>query len=500
MSQWQSNKPLRESEVWFKKLPAGGDLPWAVLFPNDYSLAASSSGWQFVFSFLRWLGVRSERFCTSPVPYRSLESDTMLERFPVITATISYECDIINFLSWLRGANIPLSPSERAKNNFPLIGVGGAITYINPLAVSGFADFVILGDGVEELSLVVSSIRSYSSGGDREILWRDLAKNESIFVPPMDITNGELKRKLKISRGLDLNSPDYHGHTVFSTQKAALGKSILIELQRGCARNCAYCTLPSCFGKCRQKNFENVASLVESLCQDYPDHQIGLVTPEAGDYYELDKLLSLLKKHNLSVSFASLRLDRLSESVLEALALSGHKSITVAPETASEELRFSCGKKFSDNLILEKLLLAKSFGITKAKLYFMIGLPGETDDDVASIPDFCFNLAKQTGLALTLTINPFVPKPWTRWQDAPFIGKREAKRRYNLITKMLRQLKGRRLDINFSSAKEAEEEYNLSWSSIEDSHKLCSNVTLGDHIIDSCDRQKTKDILKKYFV
>ena len=499
MSHWETNQKLRESELWQRLLPSGGDLPWAVLFPNDYSVAASSSGWQFVFSFLRSKGVAAERFCISPVPYRSIDNDTMLERFSVITATISYECDVKNFLLWLKNASIPLTPRERAEKGFPLIGVGGAITYINPLALSAFCDFVILGDGVQELDTVVKSLRSYSSHGDREKLWSELAQNESVFVPPVDIRDGKLTRKLKISRDLDLNCDFYPGVSTFSTPNAVLGKSILLELQRGCVRNCAYCTLPSCFGKCRQKNFEKISNIVETICEKFSDHNIGLVTPETGDYYALDKLLTLLKGKNLPVSFASLRIDRLSDTVLETLALNGHKSITIAPETANESLRFSCGKKFTNELIIEKLILAKSFGITKVKLYFMIGLPGETDEDLTAIPAFCKTIAEATGMSLTCTINPFVPKPWTAWEDEEFIGKNEIKRLYVLITRALRQFKKHFATINFSSAKEAEEEYNLSWCSIEDSCKLCDSINSEQKNVPSCDRAKTKEVLKNNF-
>lgn len=499
MSLWETNEKLRDSELWQRHLPSGGDLLWAVLFPNDYSVAASSSGWQFVFSFLRLNGVVAERFCVAPVPYRSIDNDTMLERFPVITATISYECDVKNFLNWLKNANIPLSPHERAARRFPLVGVGGAITYINPLVLSAFCDFVILGDGLTELGNVVKTIRTNSLYTDREKLWQELAKIESVFVPPVDVCSGRLNRKLKISRDLNLNSDSYSGLSVFSTSKAVLGKTILLELQRGCVRNCAYCTLPACFGKCRQKNFEKIINIVESISEKFPDHHVGLVTPEAGDYYALDELLQLFKEKRLPVSFASLRIDRLSESVLEALAIDKHNSITIAPETASEQLRFLCGKKFTNELIIEKLLLAKKFGITKVKLYFMIGLPGETDEDVMAISVFCREIAEKTGLSLTLTINPFVPKPWTIWRDEKFIGKNEIKRRYTLITKSFCRFKKHFANINFSSANEAEEEYNLSWSSIEDSFKLCEDINLGKKVAHSCDRANAKEVLQNNF-
>ena len=124
-------------------------MPWALFYPADYSIGAASLGYQYVFQTLRELGAAAERFFASPVPYRSADADTMLERFPVITASIAYECDIPVFFRWLRGAGIPLLPEEREEGGFPVVGMGGALTYINPLAASGVCDFVVLGDGMD---------------------------------------------------------------------------------------------------------------------------------------------------------------------------------------------------------------------------------------------------------------------------------------------------------------------------------------------------------------
>ena len=106
MTAWQSWDEYRRDEEWIKELPKGGDLPWALFYPADYSIGAASLGYQYVFKTLRELGAAVERFFASPVPYRSADADTMLERFPVITASIAYECDIPVFFRWLRGAGI----------------------------------------------------------------------------------------------------------------------------------------------------------------------------------------------------------------------------------------------------------------------------------------------------------------------------------------------------------------------------------------------------------
>ena len=136
-------------------------MPWALFYPADYSIGAASLGYQYVFQTLRELGAAAERFFASPVPYRSADADTMLERFPVITASIAYECDIPVFFRWLRGAGIPLLPEEREEGGFPVVGMGGALTYINPLAASGVCDFVVLGDGMDVMGGIADVLRRY---------------------------------------------------------------------------------------------------------------------------------------------------------------------------------------------------------------------------------------------------------------------------------------------------------------------------------------------------
>lgn len=159
-------------------------MPWALFYPADYSIGAASLGYQYVFQKLRELGAAAERFFASPVPYRSADADTMLERFPVVTASIAYECDIPVFFRWLHGAGIPLFPEEREDGGFPVVGMGGALTYINPLAASGVCDFVILGDGMDVMGDVVGVLRRYGVGS-RAKLWRELAEVPTVFVPPV---------------------------------------------------------------------------------------------------------------------------------------------------------------------------------------------------------------------------------------------------------------------------------------------------------------------------
>lgn len=466
-------------------------MPWALFYPADYSIGAANLGFHYVFQTLRNLGVAAERFFAAPIPYRSADFDTMLERFPIITASVAYEGGIYEFYKWLAEARIPLSPVEREKNSFPIVGMGGALSYINPLALSGVCDFIILGDGLDALGSVAAAMREYQRDGSRKKLWERLAENENILVPPVDIADGRLVRRLRISRDQELGE-GRPMHSLWMTPRGAFGKSLLLELQRGCARSCSYCTLPKCFGKMRFRDFGLIDKAIADVTSRFNVPQAGLVTPEAGDYPYLDGLIDRLQEKKIDISFASLRLDRLTPKMLSALAGSGRRSVTVAPETGSEALRFACGKKFTDDLILEKLTMAKDMGIDKVKMYFMIGLPGETDEDITKMSELCGRVISETGQSLTLSVNPFIPKPGTPWEDAPFAGKRTIKARYEKIKKEMRALGKKMPQLRLTGIKEAESEYSLAWYGWQESASFAAAVQCGEQAVQPTVRERTK--------
>lgn len=327
--------------------------------------------------------------------------------------------------------------------------------------------------------------------GDREKLWETLARHSSILVPPVHIKNGHVISERKAERALPL-SGRYPMCSAWVTPRSAFGRTLLLELQRGCIRNCRYCTLPGCFGKMRYRPFESARPLLDSLLDSTEVEQVGLVTPEAGDYPDISALLDYLEQRNKGVSFASLRLDRLTERMLLTLSKGGRHSITVAPETGCDELRFSCGKKFTNELIIDKLKLAKSVGIAQVKLYFMIGLPGETDDDIAAIAGLCRRIISETSLNLILSVSPFVPKPGTPWKNEPFIGRNEIRRRYAILSSKIREIKKKAPQMRLTSPKEAENEFELAWYGYDESIMLAERIENGGKIkIGHSSRDKT---------
>jgi radical SAM superfamily enzyme YgiQ (UPF0313 family) len=474
---WHSWDEYRKDEEWTIELPKGGDLPWALFYPADYSIGASSLGFHYIFRLLRESGIAAERFFAGPVPYRSADSDTMLERFRVITAGIAYEGNAEVFFKWLRGANIPLLPEDRLSGGYPVIGAGGAMTYINPLLLSGVCDFIVLGDALDVMPHITGCLRKFMVDGMREKLWRSLAEHPSVLVPPVHIKNGIVTAKRVLENNMPLDHK-YPMHSTWVTPRSSFGNTLLVELQRGCIRNCKYCTLPRCFGHSRYRAFDSVKPVLEELIGKTGAAQIGLVTPEAGDYKDIDQLLDFLAEKEMGVSFASLRLDRLTAKMISALTRGGRHSITVAPETGSDELRHECGKKFTNKLIIEKLMLAKSMGIDQVKLYFMIGLPGETDADVKAAADLCGNIIKETSQNLILSVNPFVPKPGTPWEREGFIGVSEIHRKYDLLGAEIRKIQKKTPQMRLTSPKEAESEFALAWCGCEDSVSIAKNISV----------------------
>lgn len=464
---WRSWAEIRDKETPTVALPSGGDLPVALFFPADYAVGMSNLGYHYIYRKLRELGVAVERFFASPIPYRSVERDTLLERFSLILASVAYEGDIPALARWMQAGGIDAPRTMREARETQIVGVGGAMTYINPLALTGIADFIVLGDGLPVLEYVTETLRL---GQPREATLRELARHPSILVPSVHIE--ALRRgqaaSLRIERQLDI-SEDY-GHGTWIAPDSAFGATLLLELQRGCMRACSYCTLPSCFGPLRQRPLALLQADLRRIGRTCPFEQVGLVTPEAGDYRDLDALLAEIDALGKGVSFASLRVDALTDGMVHALVRGGRQRLTVAPETGDDAFRARCGKRFTNADLLEALARARDNGVKGAKLYFMIGLPEEDVEAVASIPALCGRIRKETGLGISVNVSPFVPKPGTAWALQPFDGATNLRRKKALLLRELRRIPG--VKLHATSVREAVGEYLLSWATSHGAENL----------------------------
>jgi radical SAM superfamily enzyme YgiQ (UPF0313 family) len=429
-------------------------------------------GIHYIYRALRELGVAAERFFASPIPYRSVERDTMLERFPLILGSVSYEADVLTFARWLAQGGI--SPSRESRGSFrshesPLVGAGGAVTYINPLSLSGICDFVVLGDGVQTIRSLVRTLRR---GLPREKTLAELSEHSSVYVPSV---HGRGRYSLNIANG-DIER-DY-GHGLWTTPNTVFGNSLLVELQRGCPRECRFCTISYCFAPVRVRNIDLVKRGIEKSAELSDFSRIGLVTPEAGDYAALGELLEFAERLGMGVSFASLRVDRITERMMKTVVMGGRRSITIAPESGDDSLRERCGKYFTNGTVVEKLKMAADMGAKSAKLYFMVGLPGETDEELLSISKLCASARRETGLEITAAVTPFVPKPGTPWSGEVFAGEKKLKAGYSLILKSFGGKSG--VKLQRVSIKEACLEYAVSWAGPELARFLASGEMYGD--------------------
>lgn len=459
--EWES---IRSLEVEVLPMQRGGFMPWALVFPSDYGTGMSSLGFHFAYYQLKALGVGVERFFHSPIPSVSIENGRPLQDFPVITASIAYEPDALNFLQLLIQAGIPPDRRKRKDDGYPLIGVAGASTSINPKMLVSVADFVVMGDGEPLFPLLADCAREFSRGGSRERFLEALDDNPAILVPGL----GEEETLASLEKGFKrpsvTPSAESLGHGVWITPRATFGKTLLLELQRGCFRGCPYCVLPACFSPARQRPLERVLENLRSCASRVPFEQVGLVTPEAGDYPWLEEVLDYLEKLDKGVSFASLRIDNLTRRMLRSLKKSGRESLTIAPETGSDRLRFLCGKTFTNGQILEKLQAAREEGVKKVKLYFMVGLPGEREEDLLAIAGLSGKIKKDLKMKVSISVNVFVPKPGTPWEREAFQGIRGADEKFRLLREALSQGLGEGIEARFSSPREADLEYRLSWA------------------------------------
>ena len=463
---WASWADFREEERRTVDMPSGGDLPTALFFPADYTVGMANLGFHYIYRALAECGVAVERFFHSPIPYRSVERDTMLERFPTLLAGISYEGDALKFAEWLAKGGVAPSRRERTETDGQLVGVGGAITYINPLSLSDVADFIVLGDAVSLMPFFAEARRATANRGE---FLRRLAEHRSFFVPAIHVDRPPAVPRF-VNRASDLD--DEYGHANWVTPRTVFGNTLLVELQRGCVGACRYCTLPSCFRPFRQRSVERVERDICEISKRAPFDRVGLVTPEASDYGDLDRLLAFIENLDRGVSFASLRVDGLTPRMVDALTRGGRHSMTIAPESGDDELRRACGKRFTNEEVASAMRMARDRGIANAKLYFMIGLPGETDDHVASIAALCERLREESGLHISAAVSPFVPKPGTAWASMPFAGESALKRKIRTLARAFSGKSG--CILQAASVKEACMEYALSWSTIRTSQEIAA--------------------------
>lgn len=442
----------------------------ALGYPNTYRVGMSHLGIQLIYAFLNQIpGVVCERFFLpdqeemewyqrAGSPLLTLESRRPVADHDVVAFTCNYEPDYANILKMLELAGLPLRQVDRGENH-PLVLLGGAITLLNPEPVADFFDFICVGEGENMMEPMVQALRA-TTGQPREERLAALAE-QKFYIPSFfsPLYEGKhfvgLEPKAGYSKSVSKNYIDrdlfaeQETHSVVLTEETEFGRSFLLEVSRGCPYICRFCTVGFSYPKVRWRSLDKIWKCIERVKPYHP--KVGLISATVGNHPEIKQLCKKLMSENLAVGFSSLRSDQLPDEMIQAMVKSGARSMTLAPETGSESLRRSVNKRFSDETYFDAAERAFRGGIQNLKMYSMVGLPNETEEDIEALVGLVRktrDVQRRAGNAasrITLGMGLFVPKPLTPYQWSAQLGIKEAKKRMQTVMRALGGLGGVRV-------------------------------------------------------
>jgi radical SAM superfamily enzyme YgiQ (UPF0313 family) len=438
---------LRAAERPVGRFASHGAFRLALAYANDYHLGMSSLGLQrvheLVFTRPGWT---CERFFLdgSGMPV-SVEQGRPLNDFTCVAFSVSFEEDYVHLLRLLDRAGIPLRRVDRRPWD-PVIVMGGSCASINPLPLSDFVDVFALGAAENLLPNVLSALEEETGREARSAVIERLGGCDGFYVPAFHRPEEEGDDIPKLNK-LELTAeqmerPGFLPTSAIVTPHTELSDKFLIEMSRGCPEKCKYCWATFGMGRFRWHPTEHILASLERA-RPVTD-QLGFVATAVGDHPDIERILLAANELGFRTSISSIRIPAVTDSVLAALHASGDRSITLAPETGTDELRRKMGKPIPNEVILEKVRLIFRHGFTQLKLYFLIGLPGETMADIEGILELArqaravmLEEVKRTGVIgnIHLGTNVLVPKPYTPWQREPMDDERRLKEKIAVLRK-----------------------------------------------------------------
>ncbi len=487
MKERDLNRALRAKEKHCVVAPVG-DVRVVLAFPNRYRIAMSNLGFQSVYRLL----CEEPRFSVDrafipedgQAKIRTFERAEPLNSADLLALSISFEADYPNVLELIAQAGVDLDSrrdlgaEERPRliRDRPLIIGGGAALTLNPEPVANFFDVIVIGEAEEvlsELSAVYFAWRE--SGAEAALLLKRLAELSGVYIPSLYRAcyagSGRLSSVLcepgapqRVVRRYVKELDRFPTCTVIQTPETEFSSMFMLETGRGCETGCRYCVSGYMYRPVRKRSLESLRATVQSALADHDaDHDanrgaafssIGFVGAAVSSHPALVPLAELCALSGKRAAVSSIMSQRVTPQLATALAQSEFRTIALAPEAGSEELRFRVGKRVCNERIEQAVCTLAEHGIRNFKLYFMVGLPYETAADVEQIAVFSARLKEYafTGARmqskfsvapkLTLSVNPFIPKPWTPFQRHEFCGLDEIKRRLETVRRQVAKIPG----------------------------------------------------------
>ncbi len=404
----------------------------ALVYPNCYRVGMASLGFQTVYRILNEHPlIKCERVFLYDPPFnteiRTLESGKKLDQFDVVGFSLSFETDIINVLGILKRCHFPLLSHHRSDAE-PIIMIGGVVSGLNPSPLLSFMDGLLIGEGEGILFQIADTLsRWIQTDLSRKGKLNTLSKIPGVYIPGISESG---------SRHIQFDLESHPVYTPVVTPLSHFKNMFVVEAARGCRRGCHFCAARQVYAPFRAHSIESILDTIRT--KNKGARKVGLEGAGLSDYRDLEKLCDLLIIEGFQVSFSSIRADRVTPELIAAVNRSGARSFTIAPEAGTERLRERIGKPISNETLFKTAGLLGSSEIQILKLYYLIGCPGETEEDVDAIVHLSKELTKifksrSKRKSVRVSVNAFVPKPFTVFQWAPMATEKELSRKRKSI-------------------------------------------------------------------
>jgi radical SAM superfamily enzyme YgiQ (UPF0313 family) len=436
----------------------GGKINICLVYPNTYHVGMSNLGFQGIYGLLNKRDdVVCERaflpderdieeYIRTETPIFSYESKRPLNRFDIVAFSVSFENDYPNILKILDIAKIPFGSSERNECH-PLLIAGGVCCFFNPEPIASIFDVIFIGEAEESLNEFIDIYSRTQNTEDRRQIKEIAMAIEGIYVPEfyrvdynndgtiagrIPLNNAPEKIKRRYIKDLSISPIT----TIIITPEAEFSEMYLVEAMRGCPWKCRFCLVGHIYTPTRKKDLDVITVEIKGAKEITP--KIGLIGPSLTDYAHIKDVLCI---DGVDFSITSLRASAKSAELVELLK--GHKSVSIAPEAGTERMRRVVNKKITEKDILDTSKLILNAGIENLRLYFIIGLPTETDEDVSGIVEIVKKVRRISKKGnIILSVSTFVPKPFTPFQWHPMEHLDSVKEKLKYIKNALRDERG----------------------------------------------------------